>query len=749
MFSFLITLCCAATGHNLALSPPLDPIAGTFAAVAYWRDATPPETVTFTLITPDGKTAWSSEKTFSADERRAVAYCDTSALPDGVYQLTAQAGDEEDTTTIRLRQGRTALPDTRPFRNHMLWMPMTGYTDQDLDDAVAAGYDTLFTKIAPAYPGPGKPLDYSHGEELIRKARARGMKVVLGWLLWTGLPPGRFYLQNEDGTRLPDRIDPCWDAAMGYVRRHAEKLLDHYMGCADIIGLAPTWGIYGEGGYASFNSGYSPYLLEKFNRWRISRGEVSLAKLPTADETYKYVLLQRFRFEYLANVWGELNAHLRHREPNGIAIGAWQEIYNGHMFQLALSEVPGADFAVNEMCFPWGTTYDQPRAIGETMGIRYKCDRFEDYRDYYLPLIARKGAEGQQAIGCQLSLDYADRNYAAWPEGHAAKVGFQQWEDRFAPYIRRVRDTQVVPVAPEVAYIQMTYPTASYPDAGNTVTDINLYEVVLRMYGMAYDRIPITRLSRLGPEDLAKYRLIVVPDAWYLDRAMWNTLRDSDAWVLLTGGVMQYGDGGQAKTARTIGGITLRYGKVAGGRPALAEACPPALRRQVEPRLAGTTLPADLGLTEVSPVNAWVTLGGRPLLGQSGRFLFLANRLLYACAYDPDRDPPNLGGSVDPSADEGDPWGKASSSNPNNAFGEAIIAGIAEQCGVLLRIPHPLPRHFSRYLGDHSERINVTGNIVVNQDAEAHEVTIRTRGPGDGITEETVTVPAYDFVALP
>ena len=64
------------------------------------------------------------------------------------------------------------------------------------------------------------------------------------------------------------------------------------------------------------------------------------------------------------------------------------------------------------------------------------------------------------------------------------------------------------------AGIMINKPLEGYTEEEwDTIIDINLYEIVLRMYGMAYERIPITRLSRLGPADLARYKLIVVPDA--------------------------------------------------------------------------------------------------------------------------------------------------------------------------------------------------------------------------------------------
>ncbi|MBI5091020.1 MAG: hypothetical protein HZB26_01085 [Candidatus Hydrogenedentes bacterium] len=747
------------TAPDLSIEPPLDPISGTFTTVAYWRGATPPASVAFQLANATSHVVWQDSTEFSSPLRRAALRCDTGAIADGAYTLTAKAGDQSASVTLTLRQGRESLPECRPFRSRMLWMPMTGYTDTQLDDAASAGYDTLFTKVAPPYAGPGVPLDFTEADGLIKKAQARGMKAVVGWLLWVGLPPGQFGLARADGSQIANQIDPCCDAAMAQVKAYAEQLLDHYMGCRDIIALTPTWGIYGEAGYTEFNSGYSLYALEKFNRWLVARGEAQVAKLPDASDAYHWLLWHRFRFEYLPQVWGEFNGHLKRLEPNGVKIGAWQEIYNGHMYDLALSEAPGADFAINEMCFPWGMTYDQPKAIGETMGIRYKCNAYTDYKDYYLPLIARKWAEGQQAIGCQLSNSYAEENYA-WQSGTAARLEFDRWEDQFAPVIRRVRDTVVIDESADVAYVQMTYPAAIYPDAGNTVTDINLYEIVLRMYGVAYDRIPITRLSRLRAADLAKYKLIVFPGAWYLDDAMWLKLKASGANVLVTGGAMQAGDGGIIADGgvRSLDGLNLEYGKTAGGDPEIAPGCPESFSRDIAEFLRQTpvALPADIGISNLANAETLLSLGGRPWLARSGAFHFISNRMLYACAYDPQRVIPKLSGSKDPSANEGDPWGLASSASPANRLGELILRNVVESSGATIRISDPLPRMSSPYLGDHVERINVTGNIAVNLDKEAHTVSIVCARPvtnfpcaADGTRwKAQVTIPAYDFVAL-
>jgi len=750
-----------AHAQDLDIEPPLDPLAGIFAAVAYWRGEPAPDDLAFRLVDGDGETVWQTESQFSSDLRRASERCDTAGFPDGAYDLVAAAGGQESRVDLRLRQGRDPLPDARPFRSRMIWMPMTGYTDEQLDDAVAAGYDTVFVKVHPTYAGPGRPIDFmAGGEDLVKKAQARGMKVITAWLLWTALEPGAFWLEKADGTREMGRIDPCWDAAMAQVRQFCEQMLDHYLGCGDVIAIAPTWGIYGEAGYAAFDGGYGPHALAKFNRWLVAHGEGQADRLPDGSDPYRHVLFHRFRFEHNAAVWGELNGHLRRLEPNGLAIGAWQEIYNGHMYQLALNEVPGADFAVNEMCFPWGTTQDQARALGETMGLRYKCDRFEDYRDYYLPLLARRWAEGQQGIGCQLSNAYAEKTYAKWPEGKAAEVEFDLWEDRMAPVIARVRDTLVVPEPADVAYVQMTYPAACYPDVGHTVADINLYEIVLRMWGVSYDRIPVHRLTRLRASDLARYKLIILPGAWYLDEDVWRTLAACGANVLFTGGVFQAGLGRWVSDgeSRTFDGLTFTYGKTPGGVPALTEHCPEAVARDLAEILdqGEISLPPDLGLADLSGAEVLLRVGDKPLVARRDRFFFITNRLLYACAHDPDRVIPNLSGSTDVSANEADPWGLASSSSPGNLFGETLLRNLIEQSGARVRIPEPLPRGFSRYLGDHVEPVNVTGNIVVNQDDLEHTLDVICSRPvlnvpcrpiGDHFVA-SVTVPPYDFVAL-
>ena len=756
LLAFILLL---LTGNVLAgelkLEPPLDPISGFFSATACWSgNSFPPEVFSLLKKKDSGKMVWHDKGCFSPRSGYYSTQCNTTAFPDGLYTLQVEAQGQKDQVTIRLRQGRSTLSNERPFQKHLIWMPMTGWTEQQIDDAVAAGYDTVFAKVHPMAAPCGVPLDYNTGgDDLIRAAQKRGMKIIVAWLLWTGLPADQFYLQCRDGHRLPGRIDPCWDAAMRTIRVFSERLLAHYSGCADIIGIVPTWGIYGEAGYAAFDGGYSPWALEKFNRWRIAHGYAPLKKLPLEDATFDGLLFHRFRFEYNTTVWGELNAHLRNLEPNGIAVGAWQEIYNGYMYSLALNEVPGADFALNEMAFPWGTTRDQLHALGETMGFRFKCDSAQDFRDYYLPLIARKWAEGQQAIGCQLSCSYAEKNYKTWPREKARAVKFDQWEDQFASSIRRVCDTPVLREPAEVACIQMTYPAAVYPDRVNTITDINLYEIVLRMYGIEYDRIPFDRLPRVPVKTLQKYKILILPDAWYLDTDIWRKLRAARVPLLLTGGVMQASDDGLYPdgTSRVLAGMKVTYGKTSGGDIRITSAWSSKFSLE-----GAYTLPPDIGICDVKGGICLVAVGGRPLLVYNDKCYLVTNRLLYACAYDPNRVIPSLSGSDDASANENDPWGYAASDAPANKMGEQLLRNILQSCGVLIRIPHPLPRHYSRYLGDHVERISVTQNIVVNTDAQAHTVEIHTYWPvknfpclKQGTVYSTmVTVGPYDFVAL-
>jgi hypothetical protein len=281
------------------------------------------------------------------------------------------------------------------------------------------------------------------------------------------------------------------------------------------------------------------------------------------------------------------------------------------------------------------------------------------------------------------------------------------------------------------------------------------------MYGVPYDRIPITRLSRLRAEDLARYKLIVVPGAWYVDGDTWRKLSACGANVLFTGGTAQYSDGGGTPPGgtRQLEGLKLKYGKTNGGGVEIAEAAPESLRRCIEPVLEqhAPRLPEDLGVADIQGAEVYLTVGGRPLLARRNRLIFITNRLLYACAYDPQRTPPQLGGSADSSANEADPWGLASSDARGNIFGEAVLKGVVEMSGALCRIEDPLPRTYSPWLGDHVERLNVTGNIVVNNDGVEHTVAVLCRRrpvnvPSaqreDGLWEAQINARPYDFVTI-
>lgn len=65
--------------------------------------------------------------------------------------------------------------------------------------------------------------------------------------------------------------------------------------------------------------------------------------------------------------------------------------------------------------------------------------------------------------------------------------------------------------------------------------------------------------------------------------------------------------------------------------------------------------------------------------------------LFASSCHNPDRKPPQLSGSRDPSANEVDGWGPYDSSHPQNAFGYAVIKRILDYARVDYRVPEAKP----------------------------------------------------------
>lgn len=649
--------------------------------------------------------------------------------------------------------------DSFPLKDHLVWLPMTGATDEQISDAAAAGYTAMMIKTAPPLKEDGTP-DFAATDALIERADRHGLRVVMAILGWGGLGRGQFWDTDESGARIPNRLDPFWPEAMQRVEAYFTHMIRRYAGDDRVIAFAPTWGIYGEAGFTSFTAGRSPHALARFNAWRKTQNLEPLDALPTRREgpNTEYNRFIRFRYLYLEHAFNEMIGRLK-RHADNKPVGMWQELYPVVGYLYTMVEVPSADFAMYESCFPFQTSHDPSRTLGETMGFRYRCGSPDDYRDYYLPLLARKRGEGQRFMGCQLSNDYAVKNYG-WSLEKARRLRFDEWEDLFADDLQRLQDVPLETPQRDVLLVFPTYAAAALSDRTAHAVDTMLVDVLLRMFGCQMSRVGSPRFDQLSLEEMNRYRLIVVPCAAFLLPETLSRLQESSATVLFTGCFAQSLDSvltpfGQQ---RRVGNVTLHYTHRPAGTMTVADEHP--LTANLKD--AGAELPEDETFDYVTAdddTRVLLRCGEFPLLSlrRNGRFIFIHGHLPAGLCHDPDRKPPTeVGGSADPSANEHDQWGPHSSTHPQNAVARQLVRNILDHAKVRYRVPDPAPRRWTPYLSDHMEAASISANIAYNNTDEPRTLTVRLpyapKGHPSRVTarghETTITVPPFGYIVL-
>jgi len=652
--------------------------------------------------------------------------------------------------------------DLSPLRDCHVWLPMTGVTREQIDDAVAAGYDTMMLKVHPPVTPGATGIHPALHEDTISYAAARGLKLVLAVLGWVGLGDGEFWDTDRSGAKIMNRLDPFWPEAMRRVEWYYGRVIDCYARRPNVVAFAPTWGIYGEAGFTSFAAGCSQHALARFNEWRRDQYLPPLDRLPARTEgpNTEYNRFIRFRYLYIEERFDEMVTRLKER-AGGIPVGMWQELYPVVGYLWTMVEVPSADFALYEACFPFQTLHHPEKSLAEIMGFRYRCASPEDYRDYVLPLLARKRGEGQRFMGCQLSNSYA-KNYG-WSEEKAKQVHFDRWEDEFGPYLKKLLDEPLESPKRDVLLVFPTYEAAALSDHMAHGVDTRILDTLLRMYGCQLARCGSPRLDKMSVRDLDRFRLIVVPNAAYLIPQTWEKLRRTRATVLFTGCFGQAFDAVQTPFGgeRSLDGVQLRYLLRKPGEVTVDEQHP--LTGGMGEYLQGrpVRLPEDEVFDYAGAgkgIRVLVRCAEVPLIsiGSKGRMIFLHGQLLAGLCHDPDRVPPDLGFSADPSAREMDMWGPYSSTSPRNAFGRLLVRNILDFARVDYRVPDPKPRALVPYLGDHMEPVSISANFVYNNTAEPQTLTLRLPyRPRDWKSkrvgkryEAEVTVPRFSYVPL-
>lgn len=650
--------------------------------------------------------------------------------------------------------------DVSPIAKYSIWLPMTGYTDKDLEDAKAAGYDTVMLKIHPAVTDSGP--DFASTDAQIAKINAKGLNVLLAILGWVGLGDGKFWDVDESGNKILNQLDPFWPQAMQTVEKYYTDCIEHYKTNPRVIAFAPTWGIYGEAGFTSLEAGRSEHALARFNEWRKKAKLPALKELPTrkSGPNTDFNHFIRFRFLYVEQQFDEMIERLK-QKAGGVPVGMWQEMYPVIGYLWNMVEVPSADFALYESAFPFQTNHHPEKSLGETMGFRYRCNSAEDYRNYCLPLLARKRGEGQRFMGCQLTEDYAVSNYG-WTKEKAEQCGFRMWEDKFGPVLKKLLSEPLESPERDVLLVFPTYSAAALSDSPVHFADAAIIDIILRSYGCQIARCGSPRLDKMTVSEMDRFRLIVVPDAAFLPSETFIKLAKTKATVMYTGCLAQAIDGQQANFGETrkMDAATLKYYQRQEGDVVVGDSCPLVKGLGEYLQQHPVKLPAGEAFKyQEAPKSITIALkcGDDPLLSTRGRSIFIHGHLFAEACYNPDRKPPmQLAGSADASANEHDMWGPYDSSHPQNAFTLALMKNILDFARVNYRVPDPMPRTVCPYLGDHIEPVSISANLVYNNTGEEQTITVRTpyapqgyeSKSVDGHYETKVTVPAFSYVAL-
>ena len=330
------------------------------------------------------------------------------------------------TAILLLVSSAAVCQDVSPLSHYHVWLPMTGFTQTDLDDAKAAGYDTVMLKIHPPPVGGAEGVGFASTDKSIQQVIDKGFNVILAILGWAGLGEQEFWDTQENGGKIMNRLDPFWPEAMARIEWYFASVIDHYKSAPRVVAFAPTWGIYGEAGFTSFQAARSEHALARYNEWRMVNNLRPLDALPScaSGPSSDFNRFIQFRYLYLEKQFDAMVRRLK-EHAGKVPVGMWQEMYPVLGYLWNMVEVPAADFALYESCFPFQANRHPEKSLGETMGFRYRCNSADDYRDYYLPLLARKRGEGGRFMGCQLTNDYAVKNYG-WTKEKTERIGFSK-----------------------------------------------------------------------------------------------------------------------------------------------------------------------------------------------------------------------------------------------------------------------------------------------------------------------------------
>lgn len=410
------------------------------------------------------------------------------------------------------------------------------------------------------------------------------------------------------------------------------RVIAYYDANPDVIGFGPYWGLYGEGGFP-FDYKFSDKARDAFNAYVGTPGQPFPDKPADGQPgSLRWTRWMEFRSKTLRD-FRRTFIEAAKKVTNKL-VGTWSEFYPTENYQLNMGEAPGADFLLYDLSFGDVTT-DQTRAFAECHGDMQHYAKFEEWRDHELPLMAKAAGEGVVPIAFQFPMR----------RGHAVDflskttVFTDRVEDEYSlrsgPDIRKLIDASRGKARkPEVALVYQSFEAGALPGG----QAFQFYQPSARFIGgmlfqMGVD-VRVIPYEFLETEDLAEYKLVIVPDPMYLPDAMRRNLRKARK-VLYSGEyLLTHHDPASAAGDFNTGwsGVTdweggkLRYGLFPAGK--LSAIGRDRLTRGVADH---TEYPADQAATfDPLPRDAKVLLkvGETPVLitREDGRVIHVANR---------------------------------------------------------------------------------------------------------------------------
>ncbi len=306
------------------------------------------------------------------------------------------------------------------------------------------------------------------------------------------------------------------------------KVIAHYDRNPDILGFTLVWGLYGEGGFP-YDFVFSEKAKAAFNQSMNTPGED--LPLPPAEGipgSLRYIKWMEFRSKTLAEFRKTCIERMKQVTPK--LVGTWSEFYPIENYQLNMGDAPGADFTMYDCSFG-DVTVDQTIAFAETHGDMQHYKTYDEWRKHERPLIAKAAGEGVVPMAFQFPMRRGHATDFLAPTTVFIDNVTDEYSIRIGPDLRKLIDAvndsgpKRRVFEPEVALVYQSFAASALP-GGNAFWfyrgSARQIEGALHQMGINLRVIPYEWLETA---DLARYKLVIVPDPLYLTAPMRDNLK--------------------------------------------------------------------------------------------------------------------------------------------------------------------------------------------------------------------------------